>query len=53
MAFEDGRTDRLLQIDCVVQGVKPQGVFCEAGPLAVFVSKMVRDSRNHGWKITY
>ncbi|KAK5087512.1 DNA-directed RNA polymerase II subunit [Exophiala xenobiotica] len=27
-------------IDCVVQGVKPQGVFCEAGPLSVFVSKM-------------
>jgi hypothetical protein len=30
-----------LQIDCVVTGVKPQGVFCEAGPLGVFVSQVV------------
>lgn len=29
------------QIDCVVTGVKPQGVFCECGPLTVFVSKLV------------
>ena len=28
-------------IDCIVVGVKPQGVFCEAGPLSVFVSKLV------------
>ncbi|RMD42654.1 hypothetical protein DV735_g2479, partial [Chaetothyriales sp. CBS 134920] len=27
-------------IDCVVTSVKPQGVFCEAGPLGVFVSKV-------------
>jgi len=26
-------------IDCMVTGVKPQGVFCEAGPLTVFVSQ--------------
>lgn len=30
------------QIDCVVTSIKPQGVFCEAGPLTVFVSKLVR-----------
>lgn len=29
------------QIDCVVTSIKPQGVFCEAGPLTVFVSKLV------------
>lgn len=28
-------------IDCMVTSVKSQGVFCEAGPLSVFVSKMV------------
>jgi hypothetical protein len=32
------------QIDCMVTGVKPQGVFCEAGPLTVFVSQTVCDS---------
>jgi len=26
-------------IDCQVTSVKPQGVFCEAGPLTVFVSR--------------
>lgn len=30
-----------LQIDCAVSSIKPQGVFCEAGPLTVFVSKLV------------
>ncbi|KIX01602.1 uncharacterized protein Z518_09328 [Rhinocladiella mackenziei CBS 650.93] len=27
-------------IDCAVSSIKAQGVFCEAGPLTVFVSKM-------------
>jgi len=27
-------------VDCVVMSVKPQGVQCEAGPLAVFVSSL-------------
>ncbi|EXJ57243.1 hypothetical protein A1O7_07590 [Cladophialophora yegresii CBS 114405] len=27
-------------IDCAVNSVKPQGAFCEAGPLSVFVSKL-------------
>lgn len=30
------------QIDCVVDSVKPHGVFCYAGPLTVFISKAVR-----------
>ena len=29
------------QIDCAVTNVKDQGVFCEAGPLLVFVAKSV------------
>ena len=29
----------------MVVGVKPQGVFCEAGPLTVFVSQTVCGSR--------
>lgn len=32
------------QIDCAVSSIKPQGVFCEAGPLTVFVSKLVRNA---------
>jgi DNA-directed RNA polymerase II subunit RPB7 len=32
-------TDRE-EIDCSVTNVKQQGVFCEAGPLVVFVSKL-------------
>ncbi|ETN44294.1 uncharacterized protein HMPREF1541_10474 [Cyphellophora europaea CBS 101466] len=27
-------------LDCAVTNVKPQGVFCDAGPLTVFVSKL-------------
>ena len=30
-----------MQIDCAVTSIKPQGVFCDAGPLTVFVSKVV------------
>ena len=30
----------LEELDCAVTNVKPQGVFCEAGPLTVFVSKL-------------
>jgi DNA-directed RNA polymerase II subunit RPB7 len=28
------------ELDCAVTNVKQQGVFCEAGPLVVFVSKL-------------
>lgn len=34
-------------VDCVVTGVKAQGLFCEAGPLSVFVSKI---HLPHGYK---
>lgn len=37
-------------IDCVVDSCKPQGVFCFAGPLSVFVSKMVSDILSDGVK---
>jgi DNA-directed RNA polymerase II subunit RPB7 len=30
----------ILELDCAVSNIKPQGVFCDAGPLTVFVSKM-------------
>lgn len=29
-------------VDCVVESIKAQGVFAAAGPLSIFVSKMVR-----------
>jgi DNA-directed RNA polymerase II subunit RPB7 len=40
----------LLQLDCAVTAVKPHGLLCEAGPLALFVSvhHMAADMKYNG-----
>jgi DNA-directed RNA polymerase subunit E'/Rpb7 len=49
--FHARPSDKEFQIDCAVSSIKPQGVFCEAGPLTVFVSKLVCETPKGGIKV--